>query len=473
MLSKVTGLIILLTAMQSLGIANAKSGAARGYQFLLNGNYTGCGIPLTVLTRASRAQKLVPKAIQNKLFASPFEEFLQPVNHENRQKQGDNIPRSVSIFKSAREHEVLNVNCLSCHSDRLDGQTIIGLGNRSRDFTQNLLPLAQALTMFAWSPKEKEELRLFQRSIQAIAPYMQAKTIGVNPAINITYALFSQRHFEDFTWSPSPVMPPPPRDFPPVAVPPWWRMKSKDSMFYNGEFTSQHHRVMSLAAAFCMDDASDIRALEDEFRDVEVYIRSLKAPTYPGTINDELAAHGERIFNQTCSSCHGTYGPDGDYPELIIPIEVIGTDPALMEQQTGEEYARFRKWGAKAFTAIYDEHLSSNGKRGYLAPSLEGVWAIAPYFHNGSVPSLAAVLNSKIRPKVWRKIGVGKDQDYDVKAMRVRYEALTFQRYRAAKRFQAYIYDTSLPGYGNQGHTFGDEFSPEERRAVLEYLKTL
>jgi hypothetical protein len=35
------------------------------------------------------------------------------------------------------------------------------------------------------------------------------------------------------------------------------------------------------------------------------------------------------------------------------------------------------------------------------------------------------------------------------------------------------IYDTTKFGYGNQGHTFGDALEPEERKAVLEYLKTL
>jgi hypothetical protein len=35
------------------------------------------------------------------------------------------------------------------------------------------------------------------------------------------------------------------------------------------------------------------------------------------------------------------------------------------------------------------------------------------------------------------------------------------------------IYDTSQPGRGNGGHRFGDSFTAEERRAVVEYLKTL
>jgi hypothetical protein len=36
-----------------------------------------------------------------------------------------------------------------------------------------------------------------------------------------------------------------------------------------------------------------------------------------------------------------------------------------------------------------------------------------------------------------------------------------------------HLYDTTLPGYGNGGHTFGDALSDADRKAVIEYLKTL
>ena len=35
------------------------------------------------------------------------------------------------------------------------------------------------------------------------------------------------------------------------------------------------------------------------------------------------------------------------------------------------------------------------------------------------------------------------------------------------------VYDTTQPGRGNGGHTFGDDLTEEQRRAVIEYLKTL
>jgi hypothetical protein len=36
-----------------------------------------------------------------------------------------------------------------------------------------------------------------------------------------------------------------------------------------------------------------------------------------------------------------------------------------------------------------------------------------------------------------------------------------------------YEYDTSLPGNGNQGHTYGTHLTPEEKKELVEYLKTL
>ena len=38
---------------------------------------------------------------------------------------------------------------------------------------------------------------------------------------------------------------------------------------------------------------------------------------------------------------------------------------------------------------------------------------------------------------------------------------------------QRKVYDTSKPGRGNGGHTYGDELTDEERSQVIEYLKTL
>jgi len=98
-----------------------------------------------------------------------------------------------------------------------------------------------------------------------------------------------------------------------------------------------------------------------------------------------------------------------------------------------------------------------------VAP-LVGVFATAPYLHNGSVPTLEAVLNSKIRPTYWSRDFNNPEYDYGQVGWKFQAEA--------GPRGTA-VYNTTLPGYGNYGHTFGDKLSDKERKSVIEYLKTL
>ncbi|MBT8233495.1 MAG: hypothetical protein HKO66_11635, partial [Saprospiraceae bacterium] len=95
---------------------------------------------------------------------------------------------------------------------------------------------------------------------------------------------------------------------------------------------------------------------------------------------------------------------------------------------------------------------------------LDGVWATAPYFHNGSVPQIEAVLNSKIRPTYWSRTFDSHDYNY---------EKLGWNYQRQESKNDNQTYDTTLEAYGNTGHTFGDDLTQDERMAVIEYLKTI
>jgi len=112
--------------------------------------------------------------------------------------------------------------------------------------------------------------------------------------------------------------------------------------------------------------------------------------------------------------------------------------------------------------------------QGYQAPPLDGVWATAPYFHNGSAPTLYHVLNSKDRPRVFTRSFRTEKEDYDT--VKVGWKITVLERApadTAPAAARRKVYDTTQPGRGNGGHTFGDDFSEEQRLAVLEYLKTL
>jgi len=147
---------------------------------------------------------------------------------------------------------------------------------------------------------------------------------------------------------------------------------------------------------------------------------------------------------------------------------VIGTDVALAagSGQFGQAYLQ---WFAESF---YGEVARLDPQYGYMAPPLDGVWASAPYFHNGSVPTVAGVLASATRPRYWTRSFDSKD--YDPAALGWLHTALDHghaDEPDPATRRQ--IYDTTQFGHGNAGHVFGDSLTPADRAAVIESLKTL
>jgi hypothetical protein len=109
---------------------------------------------------------------------------------------------------------------------------------------------------------------------------------------------------------------------------------------------------------------------------------------------------------------------------------------------------------------------------GYVAPPLDGIWATAPYLHNGSVPTLEALLDSPKRPTYWRRSI--SQRELDPRAVGWKHQVLSHGKAAETDPSRRKrIYDTTLPGYSNQGHTVGDELSDGQRHALIEYLKTL
>src|SRR5213076_3165686 len=58
----------------------------------------------------------------------------------------------------------------------------------------------------------------------------------------------------------------------------------------------------------------------------------------------------------------------------------------------------------------YGKHKVIANPKGYVAPPLNGIWASAPYLHNGSVPTLWNLFHVDQRPVVWTRTEDGYDQ---------------------------------------------------------------
>jgi mono/diheme cytochrome c family protein len=414
----------------------------------VNEGYVGCGIPL-----------------------SAWASVMGPAP-ENRRLPGrigpnETLSYDFNAFTTSNSVTVVSPTCLACHASVFEGEVILGLGDANRDFTQDQGAAAEAVGFLVTDPVERLEWRKWADRIQATAPYLMTAVVGVNPADNLGAILFAHRDPETLAWSSTPLIEPPPEIPLPVDVPPWWRYKKKNALYYPGSGRGDHARMMMTASVLCVDEISAARGIDTYFTDVRAYLETIEAPPYPMAIDQAKAGRGQQVFEATCSRCHGTYGPNGRYPNYVVALEEVETDPWLSTGSNNAE--RFRDWFDRSF---YGEIASIEATDGYVAPPLDGIWLTAPYLHNGSVPDLRVLLDSPSRPTYFQRSFTGSGYDYDdlgwpwTELDHGHAEEPDPDRRRL-------IYDTTLPGYSNAGHRFGDVLTEEDRDAVIEYLKTL
>ena len=174
---------------------------------------------------------------------------------------------------------------------------------------------------------------------------------------------------------------------------------------------------------------------------------------------------GKQIFENNCASCHGTYGDQSDYPELRVPIEDIGTDRIRLDALSPKN----RKHYGDSWFADLGGHETFADVDGYVAPPLDGIWASAPYLHNGSIPTLWHLVHPSERPKQWKRTALGLDT---VKmGLQVETDMELPRRLKPAER--RWYFDTAQFGKSAQGHDYPSKLSEEEKTDLLEYLKTL
>jgi mono/diheme cytochrome c family protein len=242
----------------------------------------------------------------------------------------------------------------------------------------------------------------------------------------------------------------------------------------------------------------------------------LESPVWPEDIlppiDRALAARGERLYQAQCQSCHAVIDradPHRKVVAMVTGVDVVGTDPQSVKNlvssraptgilqgaisPTGETYGAevpvlallldlgtrtlsAQPVAAAAAVANAKLHgLEKTAKQGnhpqptsqdptadllsYKARPLDGIWATAPYLHNGSVPTLHdLLLPAAARP---RTFSIGR-REYDPR--KVGY---------ASDGEVPFTLDTSVTGNSNRGHEYGTTLSDADRAALLEYLKTL
>lgn len=345
------------------------------------------------------------------------------------------------------------MNCLSCHGGKVAGRVIPGLPNSHYAFQTLMQDVAKA---------EVAAGRQLTPGRASGAMIPMSRSNGATNAQTASVLLSAMRDDNlELLETPRKV----PFEHYDLDAPPFWNTKKKTHLYIDG-FVPKTARVIMQFVLVPANSAESIKSWESDFQEVLAWIESVEPPKYPFTIDRELAERGRQVFNRACAECHGTYGPGGSYPEKRVDIAEIGTDRVRLDGMPVEH----RRFYHSSWFGEFGKLEVVEKPSGYVAPPLDGVWASAPYFHNGSVPTLWHVLHESKRPAVWLRSEDGYDQarvglevqELDVLPPEVR-RADDKRRY----------FNTQLRGKSAAGHSFPDQLSEAEKHAVLEYLKTL
>ncbi len=344
-------------------------------------------------------------------------------------------------------------NCFTCHGGHIAGKTIPGLPN-AHYALQTLIQEARLTKLRLQEPLATIDYGALVMPLGtthgttnavifgvALAAYRDAD-LNVVPASNQTRLV----HHD-------------------MDAPPWWHFSKKQRLYLEG-FATKGHRPLMQFALDRTNGPEKFNAWENDFRDIYAYLESLEPPPYPFDVNTELARQGEQVFHRVCAECHGTYGDRPTYPERNIPLAEVGTDRARYDALTRRHHRDYqRNWFSRygADPVVVDPP-------GYVAPPLDGIWASAPYFHNGSVPTLWHVLHPDERPVVWTRT---TDDGYDQRRVGLDVETLTNVPRGLDVWTRRAHFDTRMFGKSGGGHLFPDALTAAEKQAVLEYLKQL
>lgn len=345
------------------------------------------------------------------------------------------------------------MNCLACHSGTVAGEPILGVPN-SLYALETLTDDVRAVKTALKKPLGHMELGGSRMPLGTTRGTTNAVMFGValgalrdrdlNLKLNITRPRFVHHDMD---------------------APAFWNVKRK-RLLYCDDFVEKSPRPLLQFVMVARNSGPTLRGWEPEYRDILAWIESLSAPHYPGKIDSALAQTGRELFETTCARCHGTYGAPSEFPEKVIPLDEIGTDPVRLKGLSAD----YREAMQQGWYGEYGKREYRIEPGGYLAPPLDGIWASAPYFHNGSVPTLWHVLHPETRPSVWRRSANGYDHS------RMGLEVVELESVPATVTTndeRREYFDTSRNGKSAAGHLFPNELDEEGKRAVLEYLKTL
>ena len=283
-----------------------------------------------------------------------------------------------------------------------------------------------------------------------------------------------------------------PRGVANASYPALWGYAGYEWLTWNGATRSGMERgvatVMGLGALY--DDAYESTVSPAAIVEHDRLAAKITPPAWPedalGPIDRDAAARGAEIYAARCAECHDA---PGHYDHAEIGTDSTHAESWAIPLGATEWEGEFSRSGQPAFADAFSAEVAKFtaeawAQEGWSAEQiaaavppadevwrpvlqvvsrpLAGVWATAPYLVNGSVPTIDALL----RPVAERPAAFPVGHfDYDPARLGYRTDI--------PRDEAVFWFDTTLEGNANAGHLYGTDLSESDRRALIEYLKTL
>jgi hypothetical protein len=239
-----------------------------------------------------------------------------------------------------------------------------------------------------------------------------------------------------------------------VDLPQIWNQRPRENLYLHWDGNNNKLEERNYAAAMAVG-ATPKSVIPASFKEVTDFLLDLHPPAYPFPIDQAKAARGKTLYENKCASCHAFGSPQTGQ---VTDIAAVGTDRHRLDSFTIPLVNVFHSYETPPFK--FDAYRKTNG---YGNTPLDGVWARAPYLHNGSVPTLWDLLEpAEKRPAVFY---TGYDV-YDPKN-------LGYATSGPDAESVGFKYEVCQPGNSNMGHTFGTELKDSEKWDLVEFMKTL
>jgi hypothetical protein len=264
-----------------------------------------------------------------------------------------------------------------------------------------------------------------------------------------------------------------------------YEQKNRDWGQFDG--TVRNRVTRSVLAALAVGATLDNLVMPDITHNVQhsiEYSLDLKGPSYAALfgplghgIDAARVERGKTLYMKSCAGCHGSRASDGSWTKgkaqgVVFPAERLGTDAERVNFRYYDTLADtlYAYFPAKHALRPKREDMRpgpAGRTRGYISYPLESVFSRAPFFHNGSVPTLAEVINLKPR----RELFYRGDTLYDPVDVGIVAPP-------APDRRNYFRFDTHEHGNSNRGHDYpwayqGPGWDPKALEDLLEYLKTI